>query len=141
MIARFKHPKRIQCFYCNVYYDEYSDCISHKCDECKKLDYRKLFLDDERDPIDDSWIVFRNVPDLMNFIKKHIPFEMSLDHDLGTDLTGYDFIKQYVDYCLDNFEYSFVKIYVHSQNPVGKKNIEEYWKNYLKSKGLLNVLH
>lgn len=95
----------------------------------------KLFLDDERVPIDDDWIIFRDVDSAMSFIKTgNFPKEMSLDHDLGTEKTGYDFIKEFVDFMLDNNITENVELYVHSQNPIGKKNIETYWKSYNQNK-------
>ena len=94
----------------------------------------KLFLDDERFPVDDSTVV-RTVDEAMSMIKaKGIPFSMSLDHDLGENQkTGYDFMKEFIDFLMDGDASNVsVSVYVHSQNPVGKKNIEEYWENFLR---------
>ena len=87
----------------------------------------KLFLDDERDPVLPGWIVCRTVPDAVAVCEAYgLPEFMSLDHDLGPEhKTGYDFVKWMVDFMLDNdmkFPTEF-QYYIHSQNPVGAKNM------------------
>lgn len=98
----------------------------------------RIFLDDEREPVNsrDYWII-RNysafVTTVLNF-SEPIDF-ISFDHDLGEDsLDGYEAVKWLCD--LDTFRKGKVlspdfTFYVHSQNPVGKKNIEEYLNGYL----------
>lgn len=99
-----------------------------------------LFLDDERVPTSAFYdkhgfvIVCTTVDAAMNCIKiLGIPAFMSLDHDLGpNEQTGYEFLKQFVNYLLDNelkWDYDY---YVHSQNPVGKSNMEGLIKSYRK---------
>lgn len=97
----------------------------------------KLFLDDERDPVFTDWIVCRTAAEAQYLCCKNgTPTAMSLDHDLGFEQpTGYDFVKWIVEQWLDNkltmpegFEY-----YVHSQNPVGAKNINSLLDNYIES--------
>lgn len=107
----------------------------------------KLFLDDERSPLDDSWTVFRTVNQAMSYVHEFgPPTHMSLDHDLGAnEQTGYDFVKQYVELLFeksnDDKHYDFleVNLYVHSQNPVGKLNMELYWKDVQKFFGNVEV--
>ena len=92
----------------------------------------KLFLDDERFPVDDTWTIARTVPEALNLLKtKGLPSHMSLDHDLGENQeTGYDFVKKCANYCIDlNIQFS-PDFYVHSQNPIGKQNMDFYWANY-----------
>jgi hypothetical protein len=95
-----------------------------------------LFLDDERYPPDNSggWLIFRNSDEALAYIQKYgLPNFMSLDHDLGENQkTGYDFIKELINYCIENNLFFDCGYYVHSQNPVGKVNIEKYIENYLK---------
>ncbi len=61
-----------------------------------------------------------------------IPEFMSLDHDLGENLTTMDFLKEWSKL----YPYApFPDYRVHSSNPVGKKNIESYinsWNRSLK---------
>lgn len=101
----------------------------------------KLFLDDERYPTDlypedDDWILIRNVPDMRWYIRTYgLPTEMSLDHDLGPGKeTGYDFVKWFVnDILIDgDVSYQHIGFRVHSMNPVGAKNMQAYWDNFLR---------
>lgn len=96
----------------------------------------KIFLDDERFPPNDGedWYVARNLLDFANAIfEKGMPSFVSFDHDLGEqEPTGYDIAKYFVN--LDSDELHIPEdfnFYVHSQNPVGKVNIESYLNNYL----------
>ncbi len=102
-----------------------------------------LFIDDEREPPRNdgrNWIVARDWEDVMMCLRIHgIPGYISFDHDLGEDKhTGYDIAKFLVDLDMggdDDFalpeDFDF---YVHSQNPVGKLNIEKYLENYMRIK-------
>lgn len=95
-----------------------------------------LFLDDERDPPDDgrNWIIARDFSTARDIIMENgISEFMSLDHDLGAGETGYDFVKWLCDYVLDGhakFPEGF-SFYVHSQNPVGRANIDNYLNAFL----------
>lgn len=98
-----------------------------------------LFIDDERYPVDEPgmfWEIARNLDDVCYLIAtKGFPQYISFDHDLGeNEKTGYDIVKLLVEGLMDgqyempeNFDY-----FVHSQNPVGKANIESYLNNYIK---------
>jgi hypothetical protein len=108
-----------------------------------------LFLDDERFPPDDGreWMIARNIRSALEMIiYMGMPSYISFDHDLGEDEpTGYELAKILVDDALDfpllsdhQFPEDF-SFYVHSQNPIGKANIEGLLNNYLKHKGENNV--
>ena len=58
-----------------------------------------------------------------------LPDFISFDHDLGEGLSGYDCAKYLVDYCLDH-QLALPAFAVHSQNPVGKENIERLLRNF-----------
>lgn len=100
-----------------------------------------LFLDDERWPPQKNqkgeWVICRTLDDVKSVIaERGFPNFISFDHDLGDDQpTGMDVTKWLVDYDMDNdaipedFEF-----YVHSQNPIGKRNIESYLNGYLRIK-------
>lgn len=101
-----------------------------------------LFIDDEREPPNDGnhWVVVRNKMQAIAAIfenDKTVHDYISFDHDLGeNESTGYDIAKWIVDMNMDGIisipsNFSF---YVHSQNPIGKANIEEYLNNYLRFK-------
>lgn len=97
----------------------------------------KLFLDDERDPSykDYDAVVARNYDEFVEFITHETPNYISFDHDLGKSKTGYDAAKWLIEYDLDNdiLDRDFT-FYVHSQNPIGKKNIESILTSYLAQK-------
>lgn len=118
-----------------------------------------LFIDDERDPEhvtwapwqirekyrNEEWVIARNDFDVFYGIskRKQFPSFISFDHDLGNDTaSGYEIVKELID--RDMSEHSWLTIpenfdfYVHSQNPVGKTNIEMYLNSYLKHKGYDN---
>lgn len=88
----------------------------------------KLFIDDERFPVTDDWIVARSSQEAVGVITVYgFPMEIAFDHDLGGDDTSMRFINWLLDQILDEnlaipvgFKYS-----VHSQNPVGAKNIKD----------------
>ena len=92
---------------------------------------KKLFLDD-----------LRTVPNGFSFVKSYLEFTdfilrnglpdfISFDHDLGEEKTGYDCAKWLVEYCMDN-NLRIPKFFVHSQNPVGKENIQILLDNFNK---------
>jgi hypothetical protein len=102
-----------------------------------------LYLDDLRTPIDEIFTVVRSCDEATKFVLENgVPEFISFDHDLGADKngcllpSGYDFAKWLVNSDLDgtiqipaNFSFK-----VHSQNPVGAKNIRCLLENYFKHK-------
>ena len=99
----------------------------------------RVFLDDERMPIGNDLVVYRTAESLIDHISRQrvVLTFISFDHDLGeTLMTGYDFVRWIVDQELDgrqilSDDFSY---YVHSQNPVGKRNIESLLGNYIEYK-------
>lgn len=112
-----------------------------------------LFIDDERDPNEvywvapvdlykqGEWIICRQWDDVLIHIKTFgMPKVISFDHDLGdVKSDGYQIAKFLCDLDMngsndfrfpDEFEF-----FVHSQNPVGAKNIRDYMTNYLEQRG------
>lgn len=104
---------------------------------------KRLLLDDERSLKQifimtknkiylESWSVVRNYNEFIKYIKKSgIPNIISFDHDLGSGKTGMDCAHYIVDLCL-NSKKDLPEILVHSQNPVGKKNILSLFDSYKK---------
>ncbi|MFT6091850.1 cyclic-phosphate processing receiver domain-containing protein [Sulfitobacter sp.] len=103
----------------------------------------RLFIDDERFPPEDGqeWYIARNLTEVASIIKDLGPPDfISFDHDLGEEEhTGYEIAKRFVAGDLGELEgtafdkglpkdFSF---YVHSQNPVGAKNICSLLNGYL----------
>lgn len=108
----------------------------------------KIFLDDIRDPVDDSWTIVRSYKDFVHLVSTtpHIITEISFDHDLGmTDDTtvaqsGMDAAKFFVEYSMDNPKIGSMleKVIVHSSNPAGAENIKGYFKS-AKDHGVVNA--
>jgi hypothetical protein len=104
-----------------------------------------LFLDDIRFPESvklvgpkSKVIICRSFDDAVWSINNYgMPDFISFDHDLGEGKTGYDFAKWLGDYIMDNNMKidSWFTYQVHSANPVGAKNIDEYMKNLIKNFG------
>lgn len=111
-----------------------------------------IFLDDERVIQDVTWIDYSqwsgayvisqsSASRLISYIKhygKYFDWEntlFSLDHDLQDfdgeeESTGYTFIKWLVDFMVENeISLKYLNVVVHSQNPIGKENIEKYISN------------
>ena len=100
-----------------------------------------LFIDDERFPPEQTqkgdWVIARTQDEVKKIISERgFPDFISFDHDLGDEQpTGYDIAKYLVELDMDNAvipdNFSF---YVHSQNPIGAKNIQSYLDSYLRIK-------
>lgn len=94
----------------------------------------KMFLDDERQPVDeDDWVIVRSFAAATDYvIRNGYPDFVSFDHDLGDGPNGHKFALWMIERDLDvgdmpeNFDY-----YVHSQNPVGASNIRSVMDAYL----------
>lgn len=97
----------------------------------------KLFLDDVRNPADNSWTIARTIDQAQDLIRQNgFPDVISFDHDVEEKRTGMDLAKWIVEQDLDgkiNIPANF-KFYVHSANPNGKRNIEGLLSNYLSTK-------
>lgn len=116
----------------------------------------KIYLDDERIPLDNDYIVVKDYYEFVAAINKYNLDNISvitLDHDLGdkaimqyytnvkknnqfdydkigNEKTGLDCCKFLVDKCIDE-NIKLPQIYVHSKNPVGRINMMDYINNYL----------
>lgn len=82
----------------------------------------KMFIDDERFPVTDDWVIVRSSAEAIDYVQQHgMPQEISFDHDLGGDDTSRVFIKWLIDaFCRQavSFPVGFT-FSVHSQNPIG----------------------
>lgn len=95
----------------------------------------RMFIDDLREPPDDSWVIARTSSGAIEYMREHgCPMEISFDHDLGGDGIAMRVVKRMVETDLDAcgkfIPASFVFV-VHSANPVGARNIESYLNCYL----------
>jgi hypothetical protein len=113
----------------------------------------KIYLDDVRTPVDNTWTVVRNYEEFISMITS-IGLEnieiISLDHDLGdtamkewlhgvvrnyqinydniTEKTGMDCAKWLVRQWMDGAP--VVDVVVHSANAIGSANMMGYINNY-----------
>jgi len=104
-----------------------------------------LFIDNERYPPSDGreWVIARSGQEVLNeFLDRGMPSYISFDYDLGENSgTGYDIAKILIDIDMGTpiDMYRFPKnfsFYVHSQNLIGKTNIERLLNRYLEFKRL-----
>ena len=101
-----------------------------------------LFIDDDRFPSDHSvreFHISRTSAEAIQTMKSYgCPEFISFDHDLGGDDTSMQVVNWMINQDLDQitFGMSFIPedfaFTVHSQNPVGAKNIEELLNSYLR---------
>ena len=100
-----------------------------------------LFIDDERDPVPGiDTVIVRSFEEAVEVMcDMGCPDFISFDHDLGEGKNGYDIAKWMIETDLDeegNFiPYKF-KFYVHSQNIIGKENIEKSIGKYVELKNI-----
>lgn len=93
----------------------------------------KLFLDDERNPPDETWVLARTVTEAQELvISRGLPREMSLDHDLGGESTSMSFVRWLT---CEYFDLGPPKWYIHSANPVGRENLAALLRSWEKSLG------
>jgi len=95
----------------------------------------QLYLDDVR-VVPDGFVLVENYVEFTEYITQNgLPDFISFDHDLGEEKTGYDCAKWLVEICM-NRKIPLPDFAVHSQNPVGKKNIESLLRNFKKHQKL-----
>lgn len=94
-----------------------------------------LFIDDERFPPNDGreWVIVRSSQEAIYTVaERGAPSFISYDHDLGGNDTSMRFITWMIDAYLDGELQSFpVNYTIHSQNPVGARNIAELLKGFI----------
>jgi len=101
------------------------------------------FIDDERDPPDDGskYVVLRSFQEMKDRVCEHgFPDYISFDHDLGDGGTGMDCAKWLIEVDLQQRDWNPIKFpetfwwTVHSENPVGRDNINGLLESYFKFK-------
>lgn len=103
----------------------------------------KLFIDDERDPVTDDWIVARSSAEAIAIMTEHgMPNEIAFDHDLGGDDTSIRILGWMVEGLLhDELKIPADFIFsVHSQNPIGAENIRSQMNQIVKHFKLIQAL-
>lgn len=82
-----------------------------------------IYLDDVR-PIPNGYVGCRTADEaIMHLSTGKVTF-ISFDHDLGTELTGYD-VAVYIEESVQKALIPLPAWKVHSANPVGRKRIEQ----------------
>lgn len=70
---------------------------------------------------DELWVPIRKVEDVIGLLQKGVVYDLSLDHDMGTDEpTGYDLMC----WMERNNVWPKGNVYVHSANPVGAQKMQ-----------------
>ena len=85
----------------------------------------KVYLDDER-PAPEGWCRVYTAEECMKILADpKIEVEvLSLDHDLGTDKTGYD-VLCWIEEQVFVYGYEPPKILLHTANPVGRDKMAQ----------------
>jgi hypothetical protein len=97
----------------------------------------KMFLDDERMPITDDFVVVRSVSAAQEYIRQHgFPHYISFDNDLGENMQegrhlAAWLVEQDLDHGILPVGFDF---YVHSQNPIARQAIQGLLSSYLEHK-------
>lgn len=94
-----------------------------------------LFLDDERMPPNDgkTWVIAQDFDQFNQILEdRGFPEFVSFDHDLGEGPNGKACAALLVAISIDNNHQWNCQYYVHSQNPIGKANIEGLIEGYKK---------
>jgi hypothetical protein len=84
----------------------------------------RIYVDDMRNPKTDGWVICRTYEGAVDIIEAnwHNIEYVSLDHDLGTDLSGYD-IAVIIERLAFLHGGCHFTMNCHSANPVGCANI------------------
>lgn len=84
----------------------------------------KIYLDDLREPPDQTWMWVTTVKAAIGFLNQGNVKTISLDHDLGmTKDTGYDVLKWIEEKVFTDDKYEPPIIMIHTQNPVAEKTM------------------
>lgn len=94
----------------------------------------QLFLDDERQP-PAGWSLVRTAEEAIRVLKHGIVKRLSLDHDLGTEKTGYDVLLWLEEIVAEDPEFPVPDIILHTANPVGRARMEAAKRSILRLSG------
>jgi hypothetical protein len=91
----------------------------------------KLFVDDVREPPDATWTVVRSFDEAMQLLPRTTEYvtAVSLDHDLGTEKTGYDVALWLEEMVHVHGMIPPRLLKVHSANPVGRARIMQAFES------------
>ena len=88
----------------------------------------KLYLDDVRHPSynysdPEDWTIVRTAEEAMQLLATNEVTEISFDHDLGTELTGYDVATKMEEMVITG-QINMPECFIHSANTPGRKRIQ-----------------
>jgi hypothetical protein len=90
----------------------------------------QLYVDDMRKAPSSDWVVAHTYAEAINRLRTCNVTTMSLDHDLGARMTGYDICLWMSDPVhQDMFEWPTV-IILHTSNTVGRDNMRQLLAHY-----------
>lgn len=118
------------------------DDIRQPKDACHIVSNPKIYWDSDWSTVKNyvefcEWIKTNGLPDIVSFDHDLADIHYEIDFDdwndatadqLGVEETGLDCAKWMVNYCITN-NVTLPEYYVHSANPVGRKNIKSYLDN------------
>jgi hypothetical protein len=87
----------------------------------------QLYVDDIRSAPNDDWVVARSYRDAVKYLESGVVTSLSLDHDLGGKLTGYDICVWMVSQ--EYFVWP-ITIVLHTSNTVGRDNMRQLLTHY-----------
>lgn len=91
----------------------------------------RVWLDDVRPMPSDFTHWAKTADEAIALLKTGLVEEISLDHDLGLEKTGYT-VALFIEESAYNGSLLPLKIKIHSQNPVGKEKMKQAIRNAFK---------
>lgn len=73
-----------------------------------------------------DWVIVRSIDNTKKLLENDLVYELSLDHDMGSELTGYDLTKWMAEHNI----WPKSTIHFHTANPVGMKNMKDTVDRY-----------
>lgn len=99
----------------------------------------KIWLDDER-PAPAGWMWVKTVEDAIQALRSNRVEEISLDHDLGIEATGYD-VMLYLERCAFEGKPIPTQIRIHTANSVGREKMKQCLESIERLRKRTNVMH
>jgi len=83
----------------------------------------RVFLDDKR-VAPAGWTLVRTAEEIIALLESGVVEQLSLDHDLGTELTGYDVLKRLEKILFDEqIDFKVPEIFLHTGSPAGRERM------------------
>jgi hypothetical protein len=93
----------------------------------------RIFLDDERFPVEDGWVICRSVAEAIAVVEaRGCPSYVCFDNDLGEGGEGWRFAQYLIDRDIDHGDMpEDFDFYIQSQNCVRRDDIAGRLRRYL----------